>query len=390
MKLLYDLTATQPLSGKYHGGGEYGKILFDRLLSVRENAQIVVLYRPDLWVDQAIKKKIDREDISLIPKLAEEPLEYILSEVNPDRFYTALPYSYHSVDFSGIEVVMTIHGLRPMEMPTDQFEYRYEQNLRGWGKYAIKQLLRSWYVRQKWKERRKLVTLQAEEKTIIVPSNHTKYALLDAFKEVEDDEVRVFYSPRRRNVEAVERSTLEEKGIEPGGYILLVSGGRWIKNAYRAVRALDTLFERRSEVDLNVVITGVDHPESIFGRLDNPGRFQYLDYVERPLLEGLYKHAFCFLYPSLNEGFGYPPLEAMRYETPVLCSAVTSLPEICRDGVLYFNPYSQREMRNRVLMLLKNEDVYRSYVHRARDRYSAVAEKQDQMLDDLCALILSE
>jgi glycosyltransferase involved in cell wall biosynthesis len=96
------------------------------------------------------------------------------------------------------------------------------------------------------------------------------------------------------------------------------------------------------------------------------------------------------LYPTLNEGFGYPPLEAMRHETPVLCSAVTSLTEICQDAALYFNPYSQREIRNRVLMLAKNEDVYREYVGRAKERYSVVAQRQDQMLEELSALILSE
>ncbi|WP_158666596.1 glycosyltransferase [Salinibacter altiplanensis] len=363
--------------------------MFERLLACRDSKEIVAVYRPDLWVDPTIEKKVDVEGIDLIPKPKEKSFGNVLREVNPDRFYTALPYSYHDVDFSGIEVVMTIHGLRPMEMPTDRFEYRYERSLRGWGKYAVKQLMRSWYVRQKWKERRKLVTLQARQKTIVVPSNHTKYALLDAFEELDGDEVRVFYSPTRRGVNAVERATLEEKGIEPGGYILLVSGGRWIKNAYRGVQALDTLFERRPEIDLDVVITGVEHAESIFGRLNNRDRFQFLDYVERPFLEGLYKHAFCLLYPTLNEGFGYPPLEAMRYETPVLCSAVTSLPEICRDAAFYFNPYSQREVRNRVLTLFKNEAVYRDYTERAHDRYATVARQQKQMLDDLCALILA-
>ncbi len=390
MHVLYDLTATQPLSGKYHGGGEYGKVLFERVVQHCTEEKITAVYHPDLWLSPSIREQAEDDSVRLLSWSASTNLSDVLKEVRPDRFYSALPYGYYDVDFSGIEVVMTIHGIRPIEMPTDRFEYRYERSLRGWGKYAVKQMMRSWYVRQKWEERRKLVTLQARQKTIVVPSNHTKYALLDAFEELDGDEVRVFYSPTRRDVTAVESTTLEERGIELENYILLVSGGRWIKNAYRAVQALDTLFDHRPEIDLDVVITGVEHADSIFGKLSNRARFQFLDYVERPFLEGLYKHAFCLLYPTLNEGFGYPPLEAMRYETPVLCSAVTSLPEICRDAALYFNPYSQREMRNRVLTLFKNKEVYRDYTERAHDRYSTVARQQKQMLDDLCALILAE
>ena len=57
-------------------------------------------------------------------------------------------------------------------------------------------------------------------------------------------------------------------------------------------------------------------------------------------LEGLYRLAAGFVYPSLHEGFGMPVLEAMRRGTPVACADATSLPEVVGDAALLFDPYS--------------------------------------------------
>ena len=56
-------------------------------------------------------------------------------------------------------------------------------------------------------------------------------------------------------------------------------------------------------------------------------------------LEGLYRLAAGFVYPSLHEGFGMPVLEAMRRGTPVACADATSLPEVVGDAALLFDPY---------------------------------------------------
>ena len=55
-------------------------------------------------------------------------------------------------------------------------------------------------------------------------------------------------------------------------------------------------------------------------------------------LEGLYRLAAGFVYPSLHEGFGMPVLEAMRRGTPVACADATSLPEVVGDAALLFDP----------------------------------------------------
>ena len=62
------------------------------------------------------------------------------------------------------------------------------------------------------------------------------------------------------------------------------------------------------------------------------------------LLASLYKHAFCFVYPSLYEGFGIPPLEAMSMGCPVIASNASSIPEVVGDAAILFDPSSKNEL----------------------------------------------
>ena len=84
-------------------------------------------------------------------------------------------------------------------------------------------------------------------------------------------------------------------------------------------------------------------------RIKNKSRFLIIDYVEDEHLQALYKSAQLFIYPSLNEGFGYPPIEAMRYGTLCACSANTSISEVCGEMVWYFNPLDVDEISIRIL-----------------------------------------
>jgi glycosyltransferase involved in cell wall biosynthesis len=66
------------------------------------------------------------------------------------------------------------------------------------------------------------------------------------------------------------------------------------------------------------------------------------------VLVALYKHALAFVYPSLYEGFGIPPLEAMSYQCPVICSNTSSIPEVAGDAAQYFNPLDIENIRDAI------------------------------------------
>ena len=66
------------------------------------------------------------------------------------------------------------------------------------------------------------------------------------------------------------------------------------------------------------------------------------------VLASLYANALCFIYPSLYEGFGLPPLEAMAGGCPVISSNSSSMPEVVNNAGLYFDPCDLDDMRNAI------------------------------------------
>lgn len=99
-------------------------------------------------------------------------------------------------------------------------------------------------------------------------------------------------------------------------------------------------FERMERFDGDLVICGMQgwKYEPILERMRRSSRMasiRYLQYVDERWMPALYAAAECFLFPSLYEGFGFPPLEAMQYGTPVLSSRSGSLPEVLGQAARY-------------------------------------------------------
>jgi glycosyltransferase involved in cell wall biosynthesis len=72
-------------------------------------------------------------------------------------------------------------------------------------------------------------------------------------------------------------------------------------------------------------------------------------------LATLYKKAFCFVYPSLYEGFGIPPLEAMSLGCPVIASETSSIPEVVGNGGILFDPFSEEDLIRSIDSLMNNK-----------------------------------
>lgn len=79
-------------------------------------------------------------------------------------------------------------------------------------------------------------------------------------------------------------------------------------------------------------------------------------------LSQLYRRATLFVYPSLYEGFGFPPLEAMSVGCPVLVSCSSCLPEICGEGAFYFDPSEPGSLQRSLLELLCSQELLNSKI----------------------------
>jgi glycosyltransferase involved in cell wall biosynthesis len=127
-------------------------------------------------------------------------------------------------------------------------------------------------------------------------------------------------------------------------------------------------------------------PETFRRQLRHPDAFEFLPYLSAQELEARMRSTWALLYPSLNEGFGYPPLDALRVGTPVLASRLPPLVEVGGEAVLTFDPYSQTEM----IQALKDlEANWEGFSQKGPPREAQMRVQQQSDLNKLCDLILS-
>lgn len=375
--LIFDLTPVQYSHGtKFHGGGEYAKIILNEL--IKSNKKFSCVYTTELDISNDCISSLEHNDIAYLD-YKEIGLIKAIRQLKGTTFYSALPYRYGKLDFSGIRFIGTIHGLRTLEILSDKYMHIYENSCSGYLKSRIRQTKLYEYIGYKKSYKELLTLFHNKDFRFIVVSNHTKYSITSIFPDVPSKEIKVLYSPSLID----KRTKFETRE----NYYLMVSGNRWLKNNYRAILAVDDLLSK-GLINHNVIITG-NPSKRLLNRIKNKDAFSFMPYVSTEELSDLMQKAFCFIYPSLNEGFGYPPLQAMAYGTPTIASSCCSIPEICGNGVFYFNPFSIGEIENR-LMQIEDSSFRHSLVNLGYARFEEVTKKQKEDLKTLIEYIFND
>jgi glycosyltransferase involved in cell wall biosynthesis len=150
---------------------------------------------------------------------------------------------------------------------------------------------------------------------------------------------------------------LEKYGLEAGGYILIIGNGLPHKN-------LGLLLGISERLSRKLVFIGVSkHNRSYWERLYPTSQAEWIEQVDDAELPPLLRHAFCLSQPSLAEGYGYPPLEAMACGTPAVVSNIEVLVETTggnalvgelHDGQSWIEAYQR----------IENADVYHVQVQK--------------------------
>lgn len=385
MSLLFNLVAVQPIhSAKFHGGGSYGEVIFWEL--VNRGAKFSCVYDSRKYLDPAILAACSEKSIPLFD-IAQKTPQQIIDENGIDTFYTPLYSLEKKWQINVKRFVLTWHGVRALEMQYSSqgisFAKKFAQKAEALVRY--RECWKKYFYKPKYQELAKKIADGSAE--AITVSEHSRASIKSFFPELINKEIPVFYSPM---------AEIEPKGnlpayVEAQKYFLLTSGARWEKNNLRAVIAFDELVsmfkEQGKAFDFKLVITGATNPKVYLNSIRNKESFVLLNYVETEELEMLHKNAYAFVFPSLNEGFGYPPMQSMRYGVPVAASGSTSIPEVCSNAALYFDPYSVSEIKNRMIQLLDKE-IYKLYAARSIERYAAVSNRQREDLDKAVDFIL--
>jgi glycosyltransferase involved in cell wall biosynthesis len=203
---------------------------------------------------------------------------------------------------------------------------------------------------------------------IITVSNYSKSDIQKYFG-VDDEIITVTHLAadpifRPLNREGSKRVIFNKYGVDKK-YVLYLGGFSQRKNIARLIKAFKKVILEKEEV-INLLILG-EYSRSykdlwkLTEELDLCEYVKFLNFVPTADLPHFYNGAEVFVYPSLYEGFGLPPLEAMQCGTPVVTSNVSSIPEIVGDSCILADPYSTDSIAASILKLLLDEDEWHKY-----------------------------
>lgn len=204
----------------------------------------------------------------------------------------------------------------------------------------------------------------APEKIIVIYSGNDLVK-----REVSDEEKREFllkHGLTDDNTTHSARFILYLGNIEPRKNI---SG---LITAFNELRAKDAS-DRRKFLNLKLVLAGASGWKNrkiymAWQNLPYKNDIKFLGYISQKEKEILYKIATVFVYPSFYEGFGFPPLEAMTLGLPVICSNVSSLPEVVGDAALAINPFKSEEIKDALEIILTNEKIRERLITKGYER----------------------
>jgi len=291
-------------------------------------------------------------------------LPYLIKKKKIDIYYSPIP---DGMLWPVCPQITTIYDLSPLIYPESSPRYKH------YYRFIIPRLLKCSHL-------------------TIAGSHSTKRDLESLFPDVGRIEViypgysrEIFMPQVKPKIEAAKN----KYGLK--SYILCVSEIRPYKNIRKLIEAFVAL--PKTDVTLAIVgrVTKLEKDIAQFVKENKQSNnIRLLGYVPDDDLASLYAGAYAFIHPSLYEGFGLPPLEAMASGCPVLVSNVSSLPEICGDAGLYFNPRDVNSISGAIINILNNKAFRLNLIVKGLERskqfsFEKTADRLMEVFEDLHA-----
>lgn len=212
-----------------------------------------------------------------------------------------------------------------------------------------------------WHKLLRIKKLAQRADAIITVSENTKLDVCELLQ-IPSEKVHVIYSGIDERIARVSDGTeldrIKNKYRLPDEYLLYLGTIEPRKNLLALIKAFELLKSEEKHPGLNLILAGGEgwsnaslHEYTQKSPLADQIRF--IGYADKEDKNGLYTLARGFVYPSLYEGFGFPPLEALRCGTPTLTSYSSSLPEIIGAEAIIINPFDQADIKTGLEQLLK-------------------------------------
>ena len=198
----------------------------------------------------------------------------------------------------------------------------------------------------------------AKASKILTPSSFTKEDIITYFS-APQDKIMVTYEggpSGEMSRKAPDKNIFKKLNLK-SPFILYVGNAYPHKNLNALVESLKYLSSRVRLVFVGKIDEFYKRLKEDVSRLKFQKRVIFAGYIKDEELVSLYKNASLFVFPSLNEGFGLPALEAQSFGLPVSCSRRSSLPEILGDSARYFNPLKPKDIAEKIKEILGNKKL---------------------------------
>lgn len=218
----------------------------------------------------------------------------------------------------------------------DMIPFYYNEHYKGYFN-RLENFYIMWRLKASAKHADKVITISEASKRDIMKYAHT-----------DDKRITVVYNgyTQIENTQFIKKETDAEGD---GDYIIAMTSKLPHKNAKGIAKAY-ACYRKAASTPLPMTVIGVEGVET--------EGITWIGYVERDEdLHQMLHNAKAFLFLSLVEGFGFPPIEAMQLETPVVCSGVSSLPEVVGDAALLVNPHDANAVAQ-ALIRVTTDDAY--------------------------------
>jgi glycosyltransferase involved in cell wall biosynthesis len=336
--LAVGLNALHLVPGETGGSELYARRLVGALAAADDAPRLVVFAPHEAAASLAAETWAERVEIVRVPVHARNRVRRVLAEQTILR--RAVARARVSLLHNLFTTAPILPGIPQVTTILDVIYKRFPEAHRG----VLTQGMRL------------LVPLAARRSHRVLTLSHAAKDDLIRFLHVPADRVDVTYlGPALPANDQVSEDELRRRlGLGKEPIVLTVSAKRPHKN-------LERLFEAFLDVDAEdlpvLVVPGYPtfHEPALRERaktLGAGGRIRFTGWLEDDLLDGLYRAASCFVFPSLAEGFGLPVLDALVRGTPTACSNASSLPEVAGEAALYFDPMDVGEMSRAIERLL--------------------------------------
>lgn len=317
MRIAIDISHSQKIQT---GIGTYAENIISNLKKLDNENQYFYFKAPSLSQKKSFITRFINAFLDMSWRQIILPLKLLFQKI--DIYYSP---AYYSPLFSPAKVVVVIHDLIFLKFKEEYHPFWY---------YYLK-LSTS-------------ISLKRAN-IIITPSQYTKNDVLENYKNINKDKIKVIYEAPDKDFRVVEdRNKIDDfksKYNLKNKFLLYVGGLTKHKNIEGLLKIFAEFKKSQNNFNnkkYNLVVVGPKNiPSGITNLIDNLNLKEdiiFTDFIPKDDLVLFYNTAELLLFPSLYEGFGLPPLEAMACGCPVISSNLSSLPEIIQEAGILINP----------------------------------------------------